>query len=135
MNRILPLILMFVTALNLFSASDNPAKIRYSDPKPYTFPGGDAALMKYIEENLQYPADAKAEGVEGRVIVYIAFNTDGSIDEVEVARGRHPSLDKEAVRIVKSLPKFIPHKEVGGNKDFRFVLPITFKLLKGEEQK
>ena len=91
--------------------------------------------MKYIEENLQYPADAKAEGVEGRVIVQITFNTDGSIDEVEVARGRHPSLDKEAVRIVKSLPKFIPHKEVGGNKDFRFVLPITFKLPKGEEQK
>lgn len=126
---------MFVTALNLFAVGDNPAKIRYSDPKPYTFPGGDAALMKYIEENLQYPADAKAEGVEGRVIVYITFNTDGSIDEVEVARGRHPSLDKEAVRIVKSLPKFIPHKEVGGNKDFRFVLPIRFKLPKGEEQK
>lgn len=126
---------MLVTALNLFSASDNPAKIRYSDPKPYTFPGGDAALMKYIEENLQYPADAKAEGVEGRVIVYITFNTDGSIGEVEVARGRHPSLDKEAVRIVKSLPKFIPHKEDDGNKDFRFTLPISFKLPKGEEQK
>ena len=126
---------MLVTALNLFAVGDNPAKIRYSDPKPYTFPGGDAALMKYIEENLQYPADAKAEGVEGRVIVYITFNTDGSIGEVEVARGRHPSLDKEAVRIVKSLPKFIPHKEVGGNKDFRFVLPIRFKLPKGEEQK
>ncbi len=126
---------MFVTALNLFAVGDNPANIRYSDPKPYTFPGGDAALMKYIEENLQYPADAKAEGVEGRVIVYITFNTDGSIGEVEVARGRHPSLDKEAVRIVKSLPKFIPHKEVGGNKDFRFVLPIRFKLPKGEEQK
>lgn len=135
MKRILPLILMFVTALNLFAVGDNPANIRYSDPKPYTFPGGDAALMKYIEENLQYPADAKAEGVEGRVIVYITFNTDGSIGEVEVARGRHPSLDKEAVRIVKSLPKFIPHKEVGGNKDFRFVLPIRFKLPKGEEQK
>lgn len=135
MKRILLLILMLVTVLNLFSAGDNPAKIRYSEPRPYTFPGGDAALMKYIEENLQYPADAKAEGVEGRVIVYIAFNTDGSIGEVEVARGRHPSLDKEAVRIVKSLPKFIPHKEVGGNKDFRFVLPITFKLPKGEEQK
>lgn len=126
---------MFVTALNLFAVGDNPANIRYSDPKPYTFPGGDAALMKYIEENLQYPADAKAEGVEGRVIVYITFNTDGSIGEVEVARGRHPSLDKEAVRIVKSLPKFIPHKEVGGNKYFRFVLPIRFKLPKGEEQK
>lgn len=126
---------MLVTALNLFSAGDNPAKIRYSDPKPYTFPGGDAALMKYIEENLQYPADAKAEGVEGRVIVYITFNTDGSIGEVEVARGRHPSLDKEAVRIVKSLPKFIPYKEDEGNKDFRFTLPISFKLPKGEEQK
>ena len=126
---------MLVTALNLFSAGDNPAKIRYSEPRPYTFPGGDAALMKYIEENLQYPADAKAEGVEGRVIVYIAFNTDGSIGEVEVARGRHPSLDKEAVRIVKSLPKFIPYKEDEGNKDFRFTLPISFKLPKGEEQK
>ena len=135
MNRILLLILMFVTALNLFSASDNPAKIRYSDPKPYTFPGGDAALMKYIEENLQYPADAKAEGVEGRVIIQFKVEVDGSIGEVEVARGRHPSLDKEAVRIVKSLPKFIPYKEGDGNKDFRFVLPIQFKLPKGEEQK
>ena len=135
MKRILPLILMLVTALNLFAVGDNPANIRYSDPIPYTFPGGDAALMKYIEENLQYPADAKAEGVEGRVIIYIAFNTDGSIGEVEVARGRHPSLDKEAVRIVKSLPKFIPYKEGDGNKDFRFVLPIQFKLPKGEEQK
>lgn len=135
MKRILPLILMLVTALNLFAVGDNPANIRYSDPKPYTFPGGDAALMKYIEENLQYPADAKAEGVEGRVIVYITFNTDGSIGEVEVARGRHPSLDKEAVRIVKSLPKFIPHKKDEGNKDFRFTLPISFKLPKGEEQK
>lgn len=135
MKRILPLILMLVTALNLFSAGDNLSKIRYSEPRPYTFPGGDAALMKYIEENLQYPADAKAEGVEGRVIVYITFNTDGSIGEVEVARGRLPSLDKEAVRIVKSLPKFIAHKEDEGNKDFRFTLPITFKLPKGEEQK
>ena len=135
MKRILPLILMLVTALNLFAVGDNSANIRYSDPRPYTFPGGDAALMKYIEENLQYPADAKAEGVEGRVIVYITFNTDGSIGEVEVARGRHPSLDKEAVRIVKSLPKFIPYKEGDGNKYFRFTLPITFKLPKGEEQK
>lgn len=125
---------MLVTALNLFAVGDNSANIRYSDPRPYTFPGGDAALMKYIEENLQYPADAKAEGVEGRVIVYITFNTDGSIGEVEVARGRHPSLDKEAVRIVKSLPKFIPYKEGDGNKYFRFVLPIRFKLPKGEEQ-
>ena len=126
---------MLVTALNLFSAGDNPAKIRYSEPRPYTFPGGDAALMKYIEENLQYPADAKAEGVEGRVVIQFKVEVDGSIDEVEVARGRHPSLDKEAVRIVKSLPKFIPHKEDEGNKDFRFTLPISFKLPKGEEQK
>ena len=91
--------------------------------------------MKYIEENLQYPADAKAEGVDGRVVIQFKVEVDGSIGEVEVARGRHPSLDKEAVRIVKSLPKFIPYKEGDGNKDFRFVLPITFKLPKGEEQK
>lgn len=135
MKRILSLILMLVTALNLFSAGDNPSKIRYSEPRPYTFPGGDAALMKYIEENLQYPADAKAEGVEGRVVILFKVEVDGSIGAVKVVRGRYPSLDKEAVRIVKSLPKFIPHKEVGGNKDFRFELPIQFKLPKGEEQK
>ena len=91
--------------------------------------------MKYIEENLQYPADAKAEGVEGRVVIQFKVEVDGSIGAVKVVRGRYPSLDKEAVRIVKSLPKFIPHKEVGGNKDFRFELPIQFKLPKGEEQK
>lgn len=137
MKRILPLILMLVTALNLFAAGDNPANIRYSDPIPYTFPGGDVALMKYIEENLQYPADAKAEGVEGRVTVYFTVNTDGSIGEVRIIRGRHPSLDKEAERIVKSLPNFIPAKSLKEGKPTQswFVLPVIFKLPKGEEQK
>ena len=93
--------------------------------------------MKYIKDNLQYPADAKAEGVEGRVVIQFKVEVDGSIGAVKVVRGRYPSLDKEAVRIVKSLPNFIPAKSLkdGIPTECWFTLPITFKLPKEDTQK
>ena len=93
--------------------------------------------MKYIKDNLQYPADAKAEEVEGRVVIQFKVEVDGSIGAVKVVRGRHPSLDKEAVRIVKSLPNFIPAKSLkdGNPTECWFTLPITFKLPKDDIQK
>ena len=94
-----------------------------------TYPGGEAALMQWVNSNIQYPAMAIEEGAQGRVVVSFVVEKDGSITDVQVARGRHPELDKEAVRVVKKIPKkFVPAKQNGKNVRYKFNLPVQFKL-------
>ena len=92
------------------------------------FPGGEEELMKYISDNIKYPAVAMENNVQGRVVVQFVVTRDGSIGEVKVARGKDPDLDREAVRVVKTLPKFIPGKMNGQAVNVWYTLPITFKL-------
>ena len=92
------------------------------------FPGGEAALLKYVADHIRYPADAQDNGVQGRVVVQFVVTKTGSIGEVKVVRGKDPSLDKEAVRVVKSLPKFVPGKMNGHSVNVWYTLPIQFKL-------
>ena len=92
------------------------------------FPGGEAELMKYIQKNLKYPPVAMENNIQGRVVVQFVVTKTGKIGEVKVARGRDPDLDKEAVRVVKSLPDFIPGKMNGQSVNVWYTLPITFKL-------
>lgn len=92
------------------------------------FPGGEAELMKYIQKNLKYPPVAMENNIQGRVVVRFVVTKTGKIGEVKVARGRDPDLDKEAVRVVKSLPDFIPGKMNGQSVNVWYTLPITFKL-------
>ncbi|WP_290069715.1 energy transducer TonB [Muribaculum intestinale] len=92
------------------------------------FPGGEAELMKYIHKNLKYPPVAMENNIQGRVVVQFVVTKTGKIGEVKVARGRDPDLDKEAVRVVKSLPDFIPGKMNGQSVNVWYTLPITFKL-------
>lgn len=92
------------------------------------FPGGEAALMKWLSSHIQYPVMAQEEGAQGRVVVQFVVERDGTIGQTKIARGRHPELDKEAVRLVKSLPKFIPGKNNGQAVRCWFTLPINFKL-------
>lgn len=92
------------------------------------FPGGDAELMKHIQKNLKYPPVAMENNIQGRVVVQFVVTKTGKIGEVKVARGRDPDLDKEAVRVVKSLPDFIPGKMNGQSVNVWYTLPITFKL-------
>lgn len=92
------------------------------------FPGGEAALMKWLKANIQYPVEAQEEGAQGRVVVQFVIEKDGSIGQAKIARGRHPALDAEAVRLVKSLPKFTPGKTNGQAVRCWFTLPINFKL-------
>ena len=92
------------------------------------FPGGEAELMKYIHKNLKYPPVAMENNIQGRVVVQFVVTKTGKIGEVKVARGRDPDLDKEAVRLVKSLPDFIPGKMNGQSVNVWYTLPITFKL-------
>lgn len=92
------------------------------------FPGGEQALMKWLSENIRYPVIAQENGIQGRVICQFVVNTDGSIVDIQVVRGVHPSLDEEAVRVIKSMPKWVPGKQRGKPVRVRFTLPINFKL-------
>ena len=92
------------------------------------FPGGEAELMKYISKNIKYPTMAMENNIQGRVVVQFVVTKTGDIGEVKVIRSKDPDLDKEAVRVVKSLPKFIPGKMNGQAVNVWYTLPITFKL-------
>ena len=94
------------------------------------FPGGEAALMKFINENLRYPAAAIENGIQGRVVVQFVVKKDGSVGDVKVIRGIDPTLDQEAIRVCKTLPKFIPGKQDGKPVDVWFTAPVIFKLNK-----
>ena len=92
------------------------------------FPGGEAALLKYVADHIRYPAMAQENNVQGRVVVQFVVTKTGSVGEVKVVRGKDPDLDKEAVRVVKSLPKFVPGKMNGHAVNVWYTLPIQFKL-------
>lgn len=93
-----------------------------------TFPGGDAALYKWLSTQINYPADAAEAGITGRVIVSFVIEKDGSISNARVVRSIHPSLDAEAIRIVKKMPKWIPGKNNGQPVRVEYIMPISFKL-------
>ena len=92
------------------------------------FPGGEAALMKYIESHIKYPPLAATNNVQGRVIVQFVVNKDGSIGEVKVVRSVDKDLDKEAIRVIKTLPKFTPGRQNGQVVSVWYTLPVSFKL-------
>ena len=92
------------------------------------FPGGIPALMKFLGQNVKYPTDARDAKKEGRVIAQFVVTTDGSIADVKVIRGIYPSLDQEAVRVIKAMPKWKPATEKGKPVNVRYTLPVMFKL-------
>lgn len=92
------------------------------------FPGGQIAMLKYIMENIKYPEQAMKEGIQGRVTVRFIVEKDGSISDVRPVLSVHPLLNKEAVRVVKSMPKWSPGKQNGKPVRVRFNVPVMFKL-------
>ena len=92
------------------------------------FPGGMAECMKYLSKNINYPEDCKKEGVQGRVIVQFVVDKDGSIKDPTIARGVHPSLDKEALRVLSSMPNWKPGKQKGEAVKVRYTIPVMFRL-------
>jgi TonB family protein len=92
------------------------------------FPGGAAALMKYIGGAVKYPDEAIKNKIEGKVIVTFVVTKDGTVRDAKIARGVSPVLDAEAVRVVNSLPKWIPGKQRGENVDVAYTIPISFRL-------
>ena len=92
------------------------------------FPGGPAAMVRWLSANLVYPVACIEEGIQGRVIVQLVVNTDGSVSDVKVVKPVNPHLDKEAIRVVSSMPNWKPGEQRGKKVRVRYTLPVTFRL-------
>lgn len=92
------------------------------------FPGGMAECLKFLGKNIKYPTIAQENGVQGRVIVQFVVNSDGSIVDPVVVRSVDPYLDKEALRVIKTMPKWKPGKQRGKAVRVKYTVPVTFKL-------
>lgn len=117
------------------ASTPTTAQVSARDEKVYDvvetkpkFPGGEKELMKYIAKNIRYPELAYKEKIQGRVILQFVVTSTGSIGDVRVVRGKHPLLDEEAVRVVKSLPNFIPGGINGKPVSVWYTIPIIFKI-------
>jgi TonB family protein len=92
------------------------------------FRGGNEKLKEYLSTNLRYPEECKQQKIQGRVIVTFVVERDGLITDVKVVRSIHPLLDKEAIRVTRSMPKWLPGKQMGTAVRVKYTLPVTFKL-------
>ncbi|MDY0015078.1 MAG: energy transducer TonB [Bacteroidales bacterium] len=114
-----------VEALPEPEVEDIPFRVVEVNPE---FPGGDEALMKYLKDNIIYPKSAIEAGMQGKVMVEFVVERDGSITNVSIYRGKGQILNNEALRVVKSMPKWNPGKQRGKNVRAIFKLPIVFQL-------
>ena len=105
-----------------------PQQVLRSAEQMPMFPGGDAALMKFISSRLQYPAMAQESHIEGTVVVQLVVTKTGRIGEVKVVRSVDSNLDREAVRVCRSLPNFVPGRQNGQAVNVWYTLPVKFKL-------
>lgn len=92
------------------------------------FPGGYGAMMSYLGNNIKYPVVAQENGIQGRVIVGFVVETDGSISDIKVKRSVDPSLDREALRVIKAMPKWKPGKLNGSAVRVIYTVPVVFGL-------
>lgn len=96
--------------------------------QPPSFPGGEAAMYEWLSKNINYPVIAQENNIQGRVTCQFVVGRNGEIEDVKVVRGVDSSLDKEAVRVIKSMPKWIPGRQGGNAVKVRYTLPVQFKL-------
>lgn len=109
------------------TVSDKEKVYQVVEQQP-SFPGGREELFKYLAYNVRYPIDAAKNKIEGRVLVTFVVEHDGSISNVNVANSVYPSLDKESIRVVSGMPKWIPGKDNGKTIRVKYTIPITFRL-------
>lgn len=109
--------------------------VKSEETKPYTmveqmpqYPGGEKELLSYISSNLRYPTIAAENGIQGKVYIRFVVSATGEVKDVMVVRSLDPYCDKEAIRVINSLPKWIPGRQNGRNVPVYYTVPITFKL-------
>ena len=135
MKRLIFLSLM--AAFSLATVQAQKTVVSQKEQKPEVFmvvenmpeyPGGNEAMIAFFAKNMKYPADAQKNKVQGRVLVTFVVERDGTITDVQVAKPTFPSLDDEAMRLVKKMPKWKPGTQRGVPVRVKFTLPVVFKL-------
>lgn len=116
----------------LAQTTDNvPAESAYAnvdvDQMP-EFPGGEKAMMQWVAQNITYPAQAVEEGATGVVAVQMVIDENGNVTNVSVKKGVHPALDREAVRVIKKMPRWKPGLKDGTPVKVQYIVPVTFRL-------
>ena len=119
---------VYASECNVAQSDDAPEKIYTATEQMPQFPGGEAALMKYMRNNIKYPVIAIENGTQGNVIVQFVVKKDGTIGTVKIVRGLSPELNKEAIRLCKSLPKFIPGTMKGEAVNVWYTSVVSFRL-------
>jgi len=115
-------------AVTAVEEEEDEQKIFVIVEKDPQFPGGMAAMMAFLNSNIKYPVVAQENGIFGRVTLSFVVNVDGSIVDIEVVRGVDPSLDKEAMRVVGTMPRWSPGEQRGRPVRVKFTLPVQFRL-------
>ena len=109
-------------------AEPEPEKVFDMVEQMPQFPGGQAEMMQFISKNMKYPTIAQENGTQGRVTCQFVVGADGKVRDVKVLRGVDPYLDKEAVRVIMSMPKWIPGKQNGKAVSVKYTIPVMFRL-------
>jgi len=122
------LILCVAMAAEAQSASDKKNKIYHSADEEASFPGGNEAFTKFANENIVYPMTALNDKVFGKVVIEIIVEKDGKISSIKIKRGIRQDIDDEALRLIKSMPPWVPGKNKGQPIRMRKLIPIKFKL-------
>ena len=99
------------------------------------YPGGESELLNFVYKNLKYPESASKNKIQGKVIVRFVITESGEVEKIEVVRSLQVECDKEAIRVIKLLPKFIPGKQNGKTTNVWYTLPVTYKLENNHDQK
>ena len=140
MRRFLLLVTVMLSAMSVSVAmADDPATKQTDEilfctqPIPAQFPGGDLALWEWFKQNMVYPQEAIAKGIEGRVIVKFTVEEDGTVTNGEIMKGVDPLLDNEALRLVSIMPKWTPGSFAGEVTRTTYAFPVLFKLPKSQD--
>ncbi len=126
MKKILMMMLFAIIGVTTISAQSTNKKVYDVVEQMPEYPGGMEALMAYFREQVKYPADAKEKKIQGRVLVKFIVEKDGSVSNVKVVQKAYPSLDAEALRVVKAMPKWQPGKHEGKAVRVKYNIPIAF---------
>lgn len=135
MRHLLLLVLMILSSVTMTAQDDEQVALQDSTLESMpSFPGGKAALFQFLSKTIKYPVSAEEKIIQGRVIVGFYVEADGMLTDIKVKKSVDPSLDEEAVRVVKSMPKWIPGKKDGVPVKIEYTLPVTFRLAGGTEE-